>query len=1146
MPLEMIKVLSIEDNPGDARLIREMLHEATALGWDLPQFELTWVNTLSDGLARLDQGDVDVILSDLDLPDSQAGDTFARLRAHSPWVPIIVLTGREDEALARHTVRAGADDYLFKREMNGSLLAHALLYALERQRAKLTLQKAHQDLERRVEERTAELEQVNARLRREIVERQRAESQQETALEALRESERRYRELFENSRDGFVVVDAQGRFLDANRAYCDMLGYTLDELGQKADFYEVTPARWREWERTEIWEKRLLQEGYSGIYQKEYIRKDGTVFPVELQSYTVLDEQGQPRYLWGIARDISARMQNASQKEAALEALRAERDRAQRYLDIAGVIFIALDEEGQVTLVNQKGSEILGYAQSEIVGQNWFDNFVPARIRDQTRSVFKQLMVGELAPVEYHENPILTPRGKERMIAWHNTILKDEAGNPVGILGSGEDITERVRAEEKVAHLNRVLKAIRNVNQLIVREKDRDALVQGACDHLVATRGYHNAWIVLFDHQGARLDGSTSSPQRGSASSPQRPSEEPAKEADQESIVIVAAGLGRNFSPLFEQLKRGVLTACGRRALAQAGAIVTPDPCATCSDCPLANSYADRGAMTVRLAHGDKIYGVLCASIPAHLITDQDEQVLFREVADDLAFSLHKIQTQKELHRFKHIISTLPQPMSFVSRDYRYLAVNDVYAEFYDTEREQILGRKVEDFCGPEVFETEIQPHLDRCLAGETVHYQVRVDFASKGWRWMEMAYYPYHDERGNISGVVSHGLDVTERVRAEAQRASALEKLRASEEKYRLLAEATSDIIVLHDIKGRIVYLNQAGLVFAGFERSEAIGQPISAFIPAEHRDSLAARRAQRVAGDKGTYRYQTEFVNRAGQRIPVEVDSTPLLRYGRVREILVVARDITARLQAEAQLRHYAAELERSNQELQQFAHVASHDLQEPLRTIGSFARLLSKRYWGQLDEQADQFVNFIVEGVERMQALLHNLLIYSRVDSEGRQPTPTDSQAALQHALSALRTAIAESGAEITHDPLPTVWVDKVQITQLLQNLVGNAIKFRGDTPARVHVSAEREAGMWTFAVRDNGIGIDFPHHEQIFEPFRRLHTRDEYPGTGMGLAICAKIVARHGGRIWVDSTPGQGATFYFTLPEEPRDGQPLQLG
>ena len=242
MPLEVIKVLSIEDNPGDARLIRETLHEATTLGWDLPQFELIWVDTLSAGLARLDQGDVDVVLSDLDLPDSQAGDTFARLRAHAPDIPIVVLTGREDEALARHTVRASAGDYLFKREMNGSLLAHALLYALERQRAKVALQEAHQNLERRVQLRTAELEQANAQLQREIAERRRAE---EKAAHI-----HRFQHIISTLPQPMSFVSRDYRYLAVNDVYAEfydtereqILGQTVaDFCGQEAFEAEIQP-----------------------------------------------------------------------------------------------------------------------------------------------------------------------------------------------------------------------------------------------------------------------------------------------------------------------------------------------------------------------------------------------------------------------------------------------------------------------------------------------------------------------------------------------------------------------------------------------------------------------------------------------------------------------------------------------------------------------------------------------------------------------------------------------------------------------------------------------------------------------------------------------------------------------------------------
>jgi PAS domain S-box-containing protein len=255
-----------------------------------------------------------------------------------------------------------------------------------------------------------------------------------------------------------------------------------------------------------------------------------------------------------------------------------------------------------------------------------------------------------------------------------------------------------------------------------------------------------------------------------------------------------------------------------------------------------------------------------------------------------------------------------------------------------------------------------------------------------------------------------------------------------------------------------------------------------------------------------------------------------TALIERARLFEAVEVAR---------AELQQQAEALARSNTELEQFAYVASHDLQEPLRMVTSYLQLLERRYKGELDEDADEFIAFAVDGATRMQELINSLLKYSRVSTRGRPFEFVDSAQVLEHVLFSLQMAIEENHAVVTHDDLPTVMADGTQLTQVFQNLISNAIKFHGDRSPKIHVGAERSDGEWLFWVRDDGIGIAPQHFERIFRIFQRLHNRADYPGTGIGLTICKKVVERHGGRIWVESEPGQGATFYFTISDKGDD-------
>jgi PAS domain S-box-containing protein len=343
-----------------------------------------------------------------------------------------------------------------------------------------------------------------------------------------------------------------------------------------------------------------------------------------------------------------------------------------------------------------------------------------------------------------------------------------------------------------------------------------------------------------------------------------------------------------------------------------------------------------------------------------------------------------------------------------------------------------------------------------------------------------------------------------------------------------------TLDVLCTIDATGHLLDLNPAWEQTLGYSRDELRGHLLTSIVhPDDQRtinstlpnvtSEIAGRFEIRCRHKNGSYRWLAWVV---------VLSNADQLLYA-------AARHVTQRRLSEQSLQQKSDELERSNRELEQLAYVTSHDLQEPLRVVTNNVQLLSRRYEEKLDKNANEFIGFALEGADRMKNLLADLFIYSQISSQGKKLVPVSLEDALKRVADKLDLMIEAVGATITHDPLPAVMGDDLQIVQLLQNLIGNAIKFRSQEPPLIHIGARPVGERWLFFVRDNGIGIDPQFTERVFVIFQRLHSQEKYPGTGVGLAIARKIIERHGGRIWVDSEPGKGATFYFTL-------QPAETG
>src|SRR5688572_14082707 len=479
--------------------------------------------------------------------------------------------------------------------------------------------------------------------------------------------------------------------------------------------------------------------------------------------------------------------------------------------------------------------------------------------------------------------------------------------------------------------------------------------------------------------------------------------------------------------------------------------------------------------------------------------------------------------------RFRRTFELAGSGMAHIGMDRRFIRVNRRLCDILGYREEEMLKLTGRQISHPDDLDiiNEQRPALH---AGEIKAVRLEKRYVRKDGAvvWVKFSMTVERDADGKPLYEIAVYDDITAQRDAEA-------RLKESEARFRQTFELAASGIC-HVVDGRFVRVNRSLCEILGYSEKELLGKSVKEVSHPEDRDVTDAQRARIRAGEIDQARFEKRYLRRDGSVVWCDL-AIALVRdvFGMPLYEIAVFDDITDRKKSEAALHAAHEELKRSNAELEQFAYVASHDLQEPLRMVASYTQLLGRRYEGKLDKDAHEFMSYIVDGATRMKQLIEDLLAYSRVGTKGQDFKPVALEAPLRRALFNLRAGIEEAGAAVTYDPLPTVQGDEVQLGQLLQNLVGNSLKFRSNSVPRIHIGVLEKNSEYQIEVRDNGIGIEPQYYERIFMVFQRLFNKGEYPGTGIGLAICKKVVERHGGRIWVESRPGDGSSFYFTLPK-----------
>jgi PAS domain S-box-containing protein len=966
------------------------------------------------------------------------------------------------------------------------------------------------------------------------------------------------RSLLEASLDPLVTISAEGKITDVNNATELITGCSRENLvGSNFSDYFTEP------EKARVGYTKLFTEGFVKDYPLAIHHKSGKITNVLYNASIYRNEKGEMQGIFAAAREITDVTKVHEALRITQETLRLNSE--QRWattLASIGDAVIATDIVGKVMFMNGVAENLTGWTLNDALQKPVKE--VLNIINEQTRSevenpIAKVLKEGKVVGLANHTVLIRKDRS-EVPIDDSGAPVKDKEGKITGVVLVFRDITKRKQQEHEIASIakfpsenpNPIFRLDRNGTILYgnqagtsflkmwkskVGEHAPENISQVVADALASDKK-----IELEETFGAKIFSLLFVPIRlegyvniyASDITERKEAEEALKQTEQ--LYRIVFDNSQDGFQLFELIYDETGKPCDlrflrvNRAYEKIMGVKAKDVTGktTRRISPNCESYwfevPDRVVKTGRSEHVELYNKDINKTLDCYYFQYSKNLVgtLFRDITE-------RKKTEEKLRAAssysRSLIEASLDPLVTISSDGKITDVNKATESVTGFSRRQLIGSDFSTYFTNPVKARKGYKEVFR--EGFVRDYPLAIKH--KSGQITDVLYNAtvYRNEKGEIQGVFAAAHDVTERKLAE-------QKLLAAYSYSRSLIEASLDPLVTISKEGKITDVNKATEDVTGCSRKELIGSDFSDYFT---EPDQARAGYQKVFTEGYVMDYPLAIRHKFGTITDVLYNASVYRNpQGEIQGVFAAARDITVRKAMENEIKQTMEKLKQSNAELEQFAYVASHDLQEPLRMVASYVQLIERRYKGKLDPEADEFIAYAVDGANRMRGLIDDLLTYSRVSRLGKPFEQTNLESTLDAVLKNLQVSIAENDAVVTHDKLPVVIADGGQLVQLLQNLIGNAIKFHGKEAPRVHVSAQVKENEYLFSVRDNGIGIAPEYIDRLFKIFQRLHTREEYPGSGIGLAVCKKIVERHGGRIWIESQMGKGSTIYFTLNKQ----------